>query len=325
MISEEEIKGKIISVLNMKGGVGKTTITKEVGFHLSTLREKKVLLIDIDPQLNLTQSLFRFYGFAQTEELAKKILVEEEQIQEEQVQEEPTELANDETRLTKEKNKKVTLKISNSSIEKVFSSTTSSPAKENDAIQILTPNLHIIPGELGVEFTLRNLNSGKIENGIYEFIKKHNLRSKYHYILIDCPPTYSSYTIAALKPSDYLLIPVKPEAYSITGVDMLMNVIKSVVDENNLYFETKPLKNLGIIFTDIKQSPSTGTTKLIQDITDSDKISKHQIPIFETRFLSNAYMKNRLDYFINASSSEKSKLNLEVLVDEILERIDELG
>ncbi|ALV20716.1 ParA family protein [Carnobacterium antarcticum] len=321
MDSEVEIKGKVISVLNMKGGVGKTTITKEIGYHLSTLRDKKVLLIDVDPQLNLTQSLFRFYGFAQTEELAKKILVEEEQLQEEL-----HEITTEESKnLSEEKKKEVKLKISEASIERVFSSTTSSPAKEKEAIQILAPNLHIIPGELGVEFTLRNLNSGKIENGIYEFIKKNNLRNKYHYIIIDCPPTYSSYTIAALKPSDYLLIPVKPEAYSITGVDMLMNVIKSVVEENDPYFETKPLKNLGIIFTDIKQSPSIGTTKLIKDITDSEKIAKHQINIFATRFLSNAYMKNRLDYFIDASNSEKSKLNLEVLVDEILERIDELG
>lgn len=320
MNTESEINGKVVSILNMKGGVGKTTITKEVGYHLSTLRNKKVLLIDIDPQLNLTQSLFRFFGFAQTEELAKKTVVEKEADEEEATEEEQVE-----SKPSSEKKKSVELKISKSSIEKVFSSTTSSPAKENEAIQILSPNLHIIPGELGVEFTLRNLNSGKIENGIYDFIKKNNLRNKYHYILIDCPPTYSSYTIAALKPSDYLLIPVKPEAYSITGVDMLMKVIKSVIDENDPYFENKPLKNLGIIFTDIKQSPSTGTLKLIKDITDSDMVKNHSINIFNTQFLSNAYMKNRLDYFIDASNSDKSKMNLEVLVDELLERIDDLG
>ncbi len=46
---------KIISMVNHKGGVGKTTSTLNLGKALS-LHGKKVLLIDIDPQANLSQS-----------------------------------------------------------------------------------------------------------------------------------------------------------------------------------------------------------------------------------------------------------------------------
>lgn len=47
--------GLVISVTNMKGGVGKTTLTANIGFCLSYTHSKNVLLIDVDPQFNLTQ------------------------------------------------------------------------------------------------------------------------------------------------------------------------------------------------------------------------------------------------------------------------------
>ena len=47
---------KVITLANFKGGVGKTTSAINIGAGLSN-KGKRTLLVDLDPQFNLTQSL----------------------------------------------------------------------------------------------------------------------------------------------------------------------------------------------------------------------------------------------------------------------------
>lgn len=57
---------QIIAITNQKGGTGKTTVAINLGVALASMR-KKVLLIDLDPQANLTYS----FGLAPAESIVE--------------------------------------------------------------------------------------------------------------------------------------------------------------------------------------------------------------------------------------------------------------
>ena len=52
-----ETKKNVISFMNMKGGVAKSTLCANLAYTLSKEFNKKILVIDMDPQFNLTSLL----------------------------------------------------------------------------------------------------------------------------------------------------------------------------------------------------------------------------------------------------------------------------
>src|SRR2546423_2259076 len=58
---------KTVSLINMKGGVGKSTLTVNLAWHFAAYRNwlKKVLVVDLDPQFNASQYLVGVSGYRQ--------------------------------------------------------------------------------------------------------------------------------------------------------------------------------------------------------------------------------------------------------------------
>jgi chromosome partitioning protein len=67
---------------------------------------------------------------------------------------------------------------------------------------------------------------------------------KYDYVIIDCPPTISFFTQAAMLASDKYLVPIKPDWLSVVGLPLLERYIDEFTDDAGM-----TLEQIGLVFT----------------------------------------------------------------------------
>lgn len=141
---------------------------------------------------------------------------------------------------------------------------------------------------------------------------------------MDCPPTYSFYTTAALLASEYYLSPIHPDSYSILGIDLLFQVVERLKKVHRDRFKITPLEHLGVIFTNIPRdgSISTGMKKMMGDIRSSDTLKDLGVNFFDLSFHKNPEFPRRIDYFIADSKSDFSYNNLREIVEEFKTILD---
>ena len=90
--------------------------------------------------------------------------------------------------------------------------------------------------------------------------KLEELKDKFHYIIIDCPPSLGLLTINALTAANSLLIPIQCEYYALEGVGQLMNTVNLVKKQLNkdLYIE-------GVILT-MNDARTNLSTQVINEV-----------------------------------------------------------
>lgn len=232
----EENNCKVISFINMKGGVGKTTLSIGIADYLANRKKYKTLFIDMDPQFNGTQGLLDYYKKKETISLIQK----REKISKAEAKKLlDTYEYNYYTEKIKKHEKTIyRLFTPQTSISKGYSS-----PKPDELITSLTDNLDIICGDLDLVLANRSSDYSFIYR-LSMFLKDNNLKENYEYIIIDCPPTLTVYTDSALYASNYYVIPNRIDRYSITGIDSLQDSIKGLINTQDL-----TLQCLGIIYT----------------------------------------------------------------------------
>lgn len=215
--------GDVISVINMKGGVGKTTLSIGMADYLSE-NGYSVLLIDADPQFNSTQAMLDTYKMKGYEDLESE-----------------------------ENYYNMEVLPNNKTIFKLFTLQTNmthiySTPKADDLIINLKENLDILCGDLSLVL-VNKVSDHTFVKRIRNFIEDNNLKEKYEYIIIDCPPTLTIYTDSALMASDYYLIPNRIDRYSIVGIDSLQQAVTNLIREERI-----PLKCIGLVYTMVTDS-----------------------------------------------------------------------
>jgi chromosome partitioning protein len=200
-------------MINMKGGVGKTTLATQIAWYATMQLDKRVLLIDLDPQANASQSVMSPQTYV--------------------------------TYLDKGG-----LTVADIFEQFTPTGTASGSPKKLDPLKVIYSRvkytdgslLHIVPSRLELSWTLRN-PTGK-ETLLPRFVAK--IEANYDLIVIDCSPTDSILTDAAYHCSRYILVPIRAEFLASIGFPLLDRSVKAF----KMRHEDSVIEVSGLVFND---------------------------------------------------------------------------
>lgn len=217
---------KIISIINYKGGVGKTTSTFNIGVGLKHLANKKVLLIDLDPQCSLSticlKALTRRTGEINN---LKNLPIErtinfviKKYLEQTITGDKPILNLGDLIIKNFYKGKKYNLDDIDVICATMFDDTSSDYYKGLDDLEIEIASYHF-----GDKTRLQQLTL------FSRFFSDTNIMNEYDFILFDCPPANNLITQNALMISDYYLIPTIMDEMSSNGIFHFNSLIQNTL------------------------------------------------------------------------------------------------
>lgn len=261
----------VVSIINLKGGVGKTTLTVALAEFMVMEYELRVLVIDTDPQTNATIALIG-----------------------EDSWEEQNQQGNTLYQLFKDHLDDTALFNLNESIVRPTSNLMGG-----------LDDLHLLPSSLDfVQIQDRLINIGAISlikpiDVLFNELNNH--LDDYDLVLIDCPPNLGIVTQNALNISDNYLIPVIPDRMSTYGVPQILESVKSFGKKAGHRVEP-----LGIVIS-MYRSNVARHNATIQQLEANARVKAGFPRIFDARIPLGAKISDATDYDAPGINTLKQK------------------
>ena len=243
-------RARILSFINLKGGVAKTTTTVGTATALAERYHKRVLVIDMDPQTNATVMLIGDERWQQLDTAGHTLytLFEENLFR---------------------------ARAGSFSLPDTIQTGVGN-IKNVDGLDLLPSSIRMIRIQDRLFEIEKKTDFGTkawdvLRSAVAELVQY------YDYVLIDCPPNLGILTQNALFISDYYIIPSVPDILSTYGIAEILKELATVSGQWN-----REVICLGIVATRVKNSSKLHQRKL-HDFEDGI----YNVPFFHTQFPEN--------------------------------------
>ena len=299
----------VVSVINYKGGVGKTTLTANLGAELAG-RGRRVLLIDLDPQASLTFSFYRAQDWERELADERTILQWYGSV----LAAGPDDPLHPYV---------VTPPLVNEMI-----------ARHGDGqLDLVASHLGLI--DVDLDFAA-DLGGSRFQHGSPRYLALHRSLavaladpafSGYDVVLIDCAPNFTMVTRTGIVASEHILVPAKPDYLSTLGIDYLRKKLSELVRDFNRVAggDVPPIDPviLGVVFTMIQYGsggPITASRNYIQQ-TGSIEVPVFAQMVRENKTLFGTAGEQGLPAVLVPGANPTVQYELQQLASEFLARI----
>ncbi len=205
--------GKVIAIANQKGGVGKTTTTINLAAYMAEM-EKKILVIDSDPQGNTTTGLG----------------------------------------IDKNNVNGTFYDVLTGNME--FNDVVESTSYDEFQIDVLATDIQLSGAEIEL------INFDRREFILKNIVEDNDLRNKYDYVLIDCPPSLNILTLNAMVCANSVLIPLQCEFLALEGLSQFLHTYNLVKEKLNPVIEIE-----GVVFT-MYDARTNLSMQVVEEVTN---------------------------------------------------------